>query len=725
MDLRSDRRATLEAKKAKLAALRADKQRREAAKKSATTTPTATSIKKVVTKKSPDTEYKAKRQETDELLESLKSINDPATSATTLPEPTSSVSHAPIPQTTPTTTPQKPRPLPKLTKSSITILECSNRETISYAKETQTAEIIQTQVDPDDDYDTTIGPRDGVSQKHEKKSDEQVPDSVDQGIADVEEPPEVPKVKELSPEENEQIVKSDDFWSFLDKTSRYIERAITETNVDIMTDYQLDGNEGDLLDPMHGEALSYSRVFNDPTWTSGRVVSQIEWSTIHPELCYASYGAKTAGGHNDPKGIVAVWNTKFKKDTPEFLFHCQSPITSLTLCPYSPSLIIGGTYSGQVVIWDNRSRKRSPVQRSKYGQKSHTHPVFCLDIVGSLNAHNLISTSSDGRVCSWSLDMLAQPQDTFDLVHPFDKRRNISVLCSSFPKGNVNQFILGCEDGGVYQAQRHGQKSGITEMFGSGNVGSSAYSGGLGGGQITSGSLAGYVASSSMHSMSLAHSGPVFGLSTHKASGALDFSDLFLTCSADWSIKLWSTKSITSSTLSSATSSSPNTSITQSSTQTTTNPIISEMHTFENNQEYIYDISWSPSHPGVFCCGDGEGNLDLWNINTHTEIPTATYKLRGGASTISKLSWSGKGDFLAAGDNIGRIELLEVNEQLYQPKQEEWHKFMEVTQDLLQSSQEESRTDLTSKYVNSSFSPSRYLHHPVGVRDAGSGDYRK
>lgn len=39
-----------------------------------------------------------------------------------------------------------------------------------------------------------------------------------------------------------------------------------------------------------------------------------------------------------------------------------------------------------------------------------------------------------------------------------------------------------------------------------------------------------------------AHAGPVTGVSCHAAPGALDLSHLYLTCSMDWSVKLWSLK---------------------------------------------------------------------------------------------------------------------------------------------------------------------------------------
>lgn len=45
------------------------------------------------------------------------------------------------------------------------------------------------------------------------------------------------------------------------------------------------------------------------------------------------------------------------------------------------------------------------------------HPVYCLGMVGTQNAHNVISISSDGKLCSWSLDMLSTPQEILELAY--------------------------------------------------------------------------------------------------------------------------------------------------------------------------------------------------------------------------------------------------------------------------------------------------------------------
>lgn len=136
---------------------------------------------------------------------------------------------------------------------------------------------------------------------------------------------------------------------------------------------------------------------------------------------------------------------------------------SVAYSKFHPSYIIGGTYSGQLVLWDTRSGKRTPVQRSPLSSSAHTHPVYCLDVVGSQNAHNLISASSDGRLCSWNLDMLSQPQECLDLQNK--QTRPVAVTCLSFPTNDVNKFVVGSEECTVYQGQRHGTKPGVAVQF--------------------------------------------------------------------------------------------------------------------------------------------------------------------------------------------------------------------------------------------------------------------
>lgn len=87
----------------------------------------------------------------------------------------------------------------------------------------------------------------------------------------------------------------------------------------------------------------------------------------------------------------------------------QSDVLSVRFSPFHSNLIFGGTYSGQILLWDTRS-KHLPVLKTPLSAAGHTHPVYAMQMVGTQNAHNLITSSTDGMVCSWLVDMLAQPQ---------------------------------------------------------------------------------------------------------------------------------------------------------------------------------------------------------------------------------------------------------------------------------------------------------------------------
>ncbi|KAF7222742.1 dynein, cytoplasmic 1, intermediate chain 2a isoform X1 [Nothobranchius furzeri] len=379
----------------------------------------------------------------------------------------------------------------RLGMSKLTQVDFVPRELVSYCKETQTPTeaLSHTDQKADEEEDEEISappPADGAQDEKDEHGEGQDDDTP----------------KELTEEEKLQVLHSDEFLSFFERSSRVLERALAE-QVDVCFDYSgrdLEDKEGDL---QAGAKLVLNRQFADERWTKNRVVTCLDWSPQYPELLVTSYNNNEDAPH-EPDGVALVWNLKYKKSTPEYIFHCQSEVMSAGFAKFHPNLVVGGTYSGQIVLWDNRSNKRTPVQRTPLSAAAHTHPVYCVNVVGTQNANNLISISTDGKMCSWSLDMLSQPQDSLELV--FKQSKAVAVTSMAFPLGDVNNFVVGSEDGSVYTACRHGSKAGITEVF-------------------------------------EGHHGPVTGLSCHSAAGPVDFSHLFISSSFDWTVKLWSTKS--------------------------------------------------------------------------------------------------------------------------------------------------------------------------------------
>lgn len=78
-------------------------------------------------------------------------------------------------------------------------------------------------------------------------------------------------------------------------------------------------------------------------------------------------------------------------------------------------------------------------------------------MTGSRNANSLISVSSDGKLCSWSLDMLGAPQQVLELAPPKRTANTITPTCLAFLPGDANRFLVGTQDGNVYACSRHGK----------------------------------------------------------------------------------------------------------------------------------------------------------------------------------------------------------------------------------------------------------------------------
>jgi len=90
------------------------------------------------------------------------------------------------------------------------------------------------------------------------------------------------------------------------------------------------------------------------------------------------------------------------------------------------------------------------------------------------------------------------------------------------------------------------------------------------------------------------------GLDFHPLMGPVDFSDLFLTCSVDWTVKLWRAKSLAK--------------------PSTSSHLLPPVYSFEEADDYVYDVKWHPSHPAVWASVDGLGKFDVWNLNVDTEV---------------------------------------------------------------------------------------------------------
>jgi len=90
----------------------------------------------------------------------------------------------------------------------------------------------------------------------------------------------------------------------------------------------------------------------------------------------------------------------------------------------------------------------------------------------------------------------------------------------------------------------------------------------------------------------------------------------------------------------------------------------------------------------LFAAVDGTGRLDLWNLNKDTEVASASVAMEGGAA-LNRVTWTQSGLHVAAGDDLGKIWVYDVGEQLAVPQPDEWNKFAHTLQELKNNKIEE------------------------------------
>jgi dynein intermediate chain len=152
-----------------------------------------------------------------------------------------------------------------------------------------------------------------------------------------------------------------------------------------------------------------------------------------------------------------------------------------------------------------------------------------------------------------------------------------------------------------------------------------------------------------------AHGAPITNVHFHPSHKNNDLSDLYLTSSYDWTVKLWSNK------------------------------VQKPLYTFESARDYVFDVQWSPIHPSLFCMGDGTGRLDLWNINVDTDVPLYTAHVdapspTGEKAAISRVQWSDDGSNIAVGTSTGSVHVFNVQNSVARPTDDDTTNFYEKIQ---------------------------------------------
>ncbi len=164
---------------------------------------------------------------------------------------------------------------------------------------------------------------------------------------------------------------------FLERKRPLIERCLNQNIAkNIFFDYSASSQLSGAGSESNRAVLKLKKTFSSTV--AGAVVTCLDWSQQYPELVMCAYDDMSLSYEEAAcESLLAVWNTtRTDVKTPQQTFTCTSLITACCFASFNSNVIVGGTYSGQIVMWDLRCNKSTPIQRSALSVLAHV--VFFL-----------------------------------------------------------------------------------------------------------------------------------------------------------------------------------------------------------------------------------------------------------------------------------------------------------------------------------------------------------
>ncbi|XP_077981202.1 dynein axonemal intermediate chain 4-like [Glandiceps talaboti] len=338
--------------------------------------------------------------------------------------------------------------------------------------------------------------------------------------------------------------------------------------------------------------------------TKGRNVSCMSWNKSNSDLLAVGYGQF---GFTDQKGgLACCWSLK-NPEFPERVFHTESGVTAMDFSATNPNLLAVGLYDGTVAIYNVRITSNDPVLDSFESNGKHSAPVWQLKWIekdrgsGDEKGEVLVSISTDGRVTQWMIRKGFECADLMKLKRVSTKQgkkgqetqkkteafisRQAPGMCFDFNAKDPNIYLAGTEEGHIHKCSCSYNEQYLDSYFG--------------------------------------HTGPVY-----KVQWSPFLPDIFLSCSADWSIRLWS--------------------------QDQLQPLIN----FHSSTKAVMDVCWSPKSATVFGCVN-EGAIEIWDLNVNTLDPIIVSVPAPGVQ-YSSVTFAYNSDCILVGDSEGQVSVFQL-----------------------------------------------------------------
>lgn len=446
----------------------------------------------------------------------------------------------------------------------------------------------------------------------------------------------VPKqTKVFTREEQAKLFETEKFEKFIRYASKCVENILFK-KIDILnmigdddqstpqarpaakSDNQLDEMDKDL------EVAKSVQTIPCLPRMNGCLVADLQWNPCLPDLMLVNYCRRIKEEDNFTQypGKLLIWSAS-NNQRPEFILQAKTRVTRAQFDPYNPAVIYGGMSNGSLAMWDVRESSQ-PIVKVHPSNESHFTPVYGLQVVGTRNSYNVISMSSEGKICVWEPSNMSYPILQVPLIAPkaevssgranIDSNLPMSPLAMCAPPGHFSRVFVGGIDKGLFNINLNSQ---------AGATGSLILQ------NFNDAPTIKDVQTQGIDFLTEMHKGPICGLSylTNYSGKSNLTQGMLLSCSFDWTVKLW---------------------YPQLGTRC--------LGTFVAHESVVTDVAWNSMHPAKFSSCGADGKFFIWNLLRSTVLPVFEHKVIGAACT--KLNWNIDGRHIAVGDSEGRVHIL-------------------------------------------------------------------
>ncbi|XP_008489653.2 WD repeat-containing protein 34 [Calypte anna] len=350
-------------------------------------------------------------------------------------------------------------------------------------------------------------------------------------------------------------------------------------------------------------------------------VTGVSWNATGSVVA-CSYGRLDDGDWSTEKSYVCTWNLDrrgLNPQHPDLVVDVPSSVMCLAFHPSQPSLIAGGLFSGELVVWDTSRREDPVIWRTGMTDDTHTDPVYQVNWLPDSKHRNhpqLLSVSTDGKILVWREErdgwlglaegfaMVAQQIPHSTRLKKFPQgEAAVGVTSLSFSHFDPRVFIVGVEGGCPLKCSTAAETPALHRAGGSVPLRAPA-------------------------ELSFSpHAGPVYSVSCSPFHR-----NLFLSCGTDGQVHLHS--------------------------MLQTQPLVS----LQLSKKYLFCVRWSPVRPLVFAAASGEGDVHLFDFAKSSQKPAVSMKQAVGECPVYCLEFNTKQtQLLAAGDAAGTVRIWQLS----------------------------------------------------------------